>query len=354
VKKRHHYVPRFYLRRFASQPRRINVFNLRRRAAFASVGLRDQCFKHRLYGHTPLLEDAFSILETQIPKVFDVIEFSHQPPQRHTADYERLVRFLALQYARTTAAVSRIRRSSSNFAAAAFKGSPPAPFQVDDRQALALSLATLPHIIESLSDLPLHLIQAPSGTSFVTSDNPVFRYNTYCEGIKDQGVIGTLCRGLQLFLPISPRSCLLFYDSAVYKAGPKGAAQTSVGTADDVRMINLMQLLSAQENVYFAQWQFLTALESLADTAMNRRREMGPHLNEAVEEGNDRSVLIHSYERMPDLHLRLSFLSVRRHARRVPLLERARSWRTSLADLTPPSVEPNAGGSRIFRLTRRR
>ena len=38
--KQHHYVPKSYLRRFASKPKRINIFNLQRRIAREDVSIK--------------------------------------------------------------------------------------------------------------------------------------------------------------------------------------------------------------------------------------------------------------------------------------------------------------------------
>ena len=48
--KKHHYVPRFYLKHFASSPRRINVLNLKDFKPDHDGPLKDQCYRNHLYG----------------------------------------------------------------------------------------------------------------------------------------------------------------------------------------------------------------------------------------------------------------------------------------------------------------
>lgn len=353
MKNRHHFVPRFYLRRFASQPRRIHVFNLRRQAAYESVGLRDQCFRRRFYGDTPEVEDAFASLESIVAPTLKAIGLKRVAPATGTAEYIQVVAFVALQLLRTTAAVKRVRRTSEKLASAAFNGSPPSEFQLDEDQALVISLSNLTIMVRALDDLASHVIAAPSGTTFITSDNPVFRYNQYCESIRGVGVLGGVCRGLQVFLPLSPELCVLLYDSVVYKTGRRGTAPSSRATMEDVRILNLMQLVAADQNVYFSNWAERHAVESLALVAMRHRSQSGARLTEAVENGNERSVLLHQYEQMPDLNLALSFAKVRRNARRVPLFERAQKVRKAMPDTSEQMPQEEASQLRHFRVTRR-
>jgi len=70
-------------------------------------------------------------------------------------------------------------------------------------------------MLVAIADLQCHLAISPDG-AFITSDNPAFKYNQYCEDIDYQGITGALCRGFQIFLPLAPRLCLLLYDRAVY------------------------------------------------------------------------------------------------------------------------------------------
>ncbi len=287
MKRRHHYVPQFYLRAFASAPRRINIFNLVRGLPINNAGLRNQCFQ----------------------------------------------------------------LASEKLAAAVFPDEPPAGFVLDEGQSMALSLSTHRHVINALDDLKAHVIIASPGTQFVTSDNPAYHYNAYCEGITGTGTAGAASRGLQVFLPLSPQVTILLFDRAVYKAGRKGTAASSIATAEDVAAINLVQFAAAQDNVYFAAWDMSQQLSRLAEKAQSLRPASRIHLQKAYEVGNEQSMLLHQYEQTPNLDLRLSFLSLRRDARRVPLSERARQVRKHLPSMQgkPASTsEPDGSRARIF------
>lgn len=68
AKRRHHYVPRFYLKAFATdadlkEPKQITLYNLQRGRVIPNASLREQCYAHRLYGKDDVLENALGRVE---------------------------------------------------------------------------------------------------------------------------------------------------------------------------------------------------------------------------------------------------------------------------------------------------
>lgn len=61
--KRHHYVPHFYLKHFASEQRRINILNLKDLRSYRNGTLKDQCYGKHLYGLDDSIETALAKLE---------------------------------------------------------------------------------------------------------------------------------------------------------------------------------------------------------------------------------------------------------------------------------------------------
>src|SRR5689334_4883386 len=100
-KTKHHYVPRFYLKRFASQPRRINVFNLETNNLIRNVSLKGQCQRPRFYGTSDDIENDLMKLETVVsPAIGNIIEQS-QPPKIASLQHTYLLLFAAFQLSRT-------------------------------------------------------------------------------------------------------------------------------------------------------------------------------------------------------------------------------------------------------------
>jgi len=356
VKRRHHYVPQFYLKAFRSRPKRINIFNLKQGRAIQDASLRDQCHSHRLYGESDDLEDAFAEMEGRAAPVIHKVASTQRPPEIGTTDYQNFLSFVTLQILRTTAARNRVQRSSVAFARKVFDDAPPpVGFVPNEAQSMALSLSTLQHMSRALHGLRVHVITAPSGGAFITCDNPAYRYNLYCEGVRCQGVTGALCRGLQVFLPVSPLVSVLLFDGGVYKVGRRGVAPSSQATERDLELLNTIQLLAAADNAYFADWGSSPGIQRLAKAVQEERGRNRLRLMEASEVGNERSSLIHQYEEMPDLNLRLSFVSLRRDVRRVPLEARVRLLRKKPpAALDTPALDLEKSGPRIFETRARR
>ena len=193
------------------------------------------------------------------------------------------------------------------------------------------NLSNFPMIAAYLDDLKIRILDAGRDTQFITSDNPVFRYNLYCEGSAEAGgTVGAACVGLILFLPLSPERCLLFYDGKVYKVGHPSNNETLVLEAADVRTINALQYLGADANLYWSG-RIPSGYFARVATQYERAREgFGIRTAEFEEVGNRQNSLIHQHHNIPNLELQLSFLSIRRNARRVPLLQRARKYRREL------------------------
>jgi hypothetical protein len=358
AKRRHHYVPRFYLKAFSSDapqdPRRIHLFNLRRSLAVQGASLRDQCYAHRLYGEDDTLEDAFATIDGLASQVIARIRLSRKAPAFGHPDHFVLMVFIAYQMARTEASIAKTKLGMERMEHAAFDGKgPPAEWGKSEDQAMELSLSSAPLVAESLRDLALVLVEAAPGHAFVTSDSPVFLYNQYCEGIKHSGVTGTKAEGLQLFFPIAPDMLLFAYDAHVYKVGTRALRGVTRAAPSDMAALNRLPFVSARENVYFSKWPFATGCAVTAAGVEKERERSKTRVTVADDENNPLHQLLHLYAPMPQLSLALSFVGVRRNARRVDLYERARRDRRPYA--TPKESRlPGEGGSYTRFVVKRR
>ena len=342
--KRHHFVPRFYLRAFAIDARRINLYNLKRDHVVLGASLRDQCYVHRLYGRE-YVENAFSELEDSDAALFKSMRDRLVVPGGGTPERDSLMSFLGLQLARTTAAQNHAVKMSKLLTTVAFNGAAPDGFAMNPDEAIRTMLGVAPRLATTIQDLSLTLVCSPSETPFVTSDNPAFKYNTYCEGITHSGVTGTQSRGLQLFLPLSPKVLLYAFDAAVYKlvrTGKRGAD----ATATDVSRLNRLQFIGASENVYFVKEPLGEKLQRTATATAPIREAAKPRLVRAVDDADKNSELLHQFWPMPQLGLNLSFVQVRPKAEETPLLSRARQVRAPFE--RPRRREDSHGTSRRY------
>jgi hypothetical protein len=356
-KRKHHFVPRFYLNAFSSAPRRIHVYNLDRESAIEDVSLRDQCYRRRFYGETDEIEDWLAQAERQASQVIHSIVKKQALPPNGSAEYSWLIAFVALQLQRTTAAARRIDLGADKLWKTVLAHDPRvAQLDLDQirigvDQPILVALHALRLLMWGFEDLETQLVRAPVGQFFLASDNPVFRYNQYCEGVAGIGVLGALSRGLQIFLPLSPRLTIMLYDKDVYKAGRKGKRISRNVPPSDVGSLNLLQVVGAHQNIYFSDWSHLAHVQALVRRGIQYRSSEPVHVQEFFEEGDEeQSSLLHLYEDVPDLGLRLSFVRIRRHPLRVPKFDRVRLVRKEIPELgiTNPRSQESSGETRVF------
>ena len=343
VKHRHHFVPRFYLTRFASAPRRIQLYNFARNQWIANASLRDQCYRHKLYG-TDAVEDQLAAFEAAVAPTVASVTQTMEPPEPRSTDHLNLIAFAALQMMRTPAHAARHHEATTRMLRVAYDGQPPASMAGSAAQMLAIALEQTPSMIAVMADLRMHIARSAGRSIFLTSDNPVFRYNLYCEAISWQGTTGAACRGFQLFLPLSPQALLVLADPAVYRLGiSRGSTSTTVSEAD-VEALNLMQFVSAEQNVYASHLPRRAA--DLAARGRKLAAKRVQRVQQADEVGGD-SQILHSYEQLPNVRLALSFVRVRRDARRVPINDRLREARRPIAEFSQAPVPPHLAGRTV-------
>jgi len=331
--RRHHYVSRFYLKAFASGPGQIHVFNIDRGESFLDASLKTQGYRRGFHAAYPGLEDLFSGVESDLAPVIRRVVAERRPPRPGTYDRSMLDFFVAAQEMRTARNVADADSTMRAMLRAALR-----PLSDDGRKrffekhgpppgGLGMAMAALPHLLKGFADLRAAIVVAGAGVRFTTSDHPVFTYNQYCEGVQEFGTTGIAQRGVQVFTPLSPEVLLLLFDGDVYKVGRKGAAVVECLDDCDAAVLNGMQFISAERNVFFSEREDAGAVARIATEYAKLRQFTQRRTTEFVRVDNARKRIIQSHATMPNLRLDLSFVSVRREARCVPRTERVRTYR---------------------------
>jgi hypothetical protein len=344
TRRKHHFVPRFYLGAFRSAPRRIHLCNLRSGIVVKDASLKDQCYKRGFYGEAEEVEDALALLEDQAASVLREIRACRALPRPGTSEHLALLAFVAMQVLRTTVAASRVDASVDKTLKQVYSRDPRwvgvdfEAIRIGYERPVLGALQSLPWMLDAIGDLSGHLVISTK-ESFVTSDNPAFRYNQYCEGIEHAGTLGALCKGFEIFVPLAPALYLLLYDTTTYsvKCFARYSGR-SVATSSDVVALNTTQFVSADEHIYFSDWRQSEGIKSHLPRMMGHRIADPTVVVEYGQDDDPNSSLLHTFERAPNLNLTLSCLRLRRRASRVPLQARARQHRKSMP--MPHSPEP--------------
>jgi hypothetical protein len=344
--KKHHYVPHFYLKHFASNPHRINILNLKDYQAYRDGPLKAQCYRTHLYGLDDSLEKLIGSLETLVaPTIQSIIQHSRLP-SRFTPEHDNLLQFLALQMMRTPAVIEKVTQSVEQTRAnllSSYGGISPQldrQLTVGPNEAARLALGHFREVCRCFGGLQFQLLINGTQQAFITSDNPAFKYNHYCETIKGHGMLGASQSGFMLFTPLSPRHLILLYDKETYKCMHIHHDVISTANAADICQLNKMQVVNADCNLLFSDWSESGDIATLARKHASLRKQKKMVVRELLPvDGGPRDGVLQYFEETADLALILSFLSIRRAAKRIAPDIRLRSYRKPFAaEMKPPRL----------------
>ena len=327
--RQHHHVPQFYLRRFNSKPRRINLHNIPSGRTVFDASIKHQCSKPDYYRNAEI-ENALAELEGRTKAAISAL-CDAEP----FYDIETIRQFLAVQFLRTpqhaqlTELFHRKIRELIGDEATDVETKNTIRFDaVAPENIPVYNLLMTDHLTRSMADLRLTVVETQTEV-FITSDNPVFKYNQYLENVHNHGTTGLAQTGIQIFLPLSPKHTLVIYDADVYDYVKKQQP-----TETDVESLNSLQVISANRNLYFNDQIEPVTIQQLAADYAHLRQDDAVVLDEFSSVQDPQRHLAVSYNQTPDIGLRLSFLSIKRKAERISISKRLQNT------LRPPYRQP--------------
>jgi hypothetical protein len=261
-KKNQHFVPRHYLKRFSFDGgRRVRLFNLSNQLFVPEASLKNQCSSSYFYGEDPGIENALAELEGHAESLFSKVCDQRDIPKSQSARRELIVT-MALMHLRTERAVGPMNEMFE----ATLKNSMRIEYKMtgkelpdgldlvrvkDRAMPRRLVMSFLQHY-QTVADLELRLVVAPRGKAFITSDHPVVLMNqAFFDVIKSGLINGFVSKGLQLLLPLSPELLLMAFDRNLYRVGAPNRTVVRLNRGEDSDLINALQIINAEQNVYF-------------------------------------------------------------------------------------------------------
>lgn len=282
--KKQHYVPRFILRHFSPDKRSISLVVLKTGRRVDGASIARQCCGDYFYGADGKMEKAFGDEETNVSLILadtSPAALEHLTPLQ----LGDLRKFMHWQRARTQGTVDLLNTQADAIVKTLMREdlalNPQPGLAKDDLDLVKVTLTapqaraiyaasqTLPLIF----DLAIKFVVAPSISEFVISDHPVVVSNQFVEHneflSQRRGWTGLAVKGLQMFLPISPKVILAMYDPGTYEYGsPKKLVCPA--SIHDVAVLNKLQAITAVDALYFAS--------SFPDTLIEKLRgERGAH-----------------------------------------------------------------------------
>jgi hypothetical protein len=335
TKKNHHYIPKFYLRHFASteNKRQIGLYNYDNDIFINAASIKDQACEKFLYGEDDELENALAVLEGYTADILEkTIQYLMQPPEQNRA-YKILLECVLYQMFRTNKAGKECNEMISSGVKEVFKHTSiyKEKYQGQNIEFLHpepahLSLLLSNEALPLMKYLSCKLIVNATNQPFVTSDNPVVKYNQFLEakGL-DHGTTGLAVKGLQLFFPIHPFLMLIFYDPIVYKLKERSSFRIVVDNKNDINLINGLQYINCDSQVFFGEGIAKDYLKTFSDKFGKVKAE-NKHVTTSFKSGNvydgQESYYMFSTEKDAQINLNLSFIKLTKAAKQFELDDR--------------------------------
>jgi hypothetical protein len=258
--RRQHYVPQFYLRNFSIsvEGRSLGILNIKSGKFIERGSLRDQACRDFFYGKDGVIEKLLAKLEEVVAAVISKILLTKTLPPAESEGHLQLLIFVLFLHCRTLHAAEAMNELFDKTVKWDSSKSHPEMgkalrnIAVELRNPISWTLSMMENGLPLAADLNCKLLINHTDVAFVTSDNPAVFYNQLLETLKAFGsCTGLACKGLEVFLPLSPTCALMYYDGNVYKVGDKKQRVLFLERTEDIHALNGLQYASAHANLYF-------------------------------------------------------------------------------------------------------
>ena len=267
-----HFVPQYYFRHFSETDRTIGALLLRDGKSIPYAPIKGQCARNNFYGSKEL-ESIFSQLESMhCHSIRAAIEIAWHSQAEFFSVQELTGLFEAIvfQRGRTALEIEKQVPAMQGQRLHMFKHYLKHKEGIENRDELICHLesskvtiseppqATIGRSVSTaleaaplIMDMRLLLLRNRTDYPFIFSDAPVVFYNNFCRQVKNRGVLGMQCQGLQIFYPLDSHTCLLLMDREKYTGPFEGCVQYDLERRSDVSQINAMQLHHSLNSVYY-------------------------------------------------------------------------------------------------------
>lgn len=249
-KKNQHFVPQFLQKFFSEDGKNIGVYVIKSGSYIPCAPIKGQASEDYFYSKNPKIEDALSKIEGIAKECIEELI------ERKNSKLLGLREFVILQTLRTMTQVNITQESQQKLMNLFFAQSSELGYvykkYVDcvGEKTASFNLSFLKQMVDICEDLQLKVLVNNTNIDFLLSDNPACCYNQFFERIKYKGMASYGSKGLQIFMPITPRLGIFMYDNSTYKVGNRKAFYIDL-TEKDVDNLNRIIIINANETIYF-------------------------------------------------------------------------------------------------------
>ena len=233
------------------------MFNIKNEIFIQRAKLKSQGSKNYYYGEDGVIEEALSKLEGKLSYTIKEIIKNERLPRKQSSEHFELLKFLILTDFRNPVRIESMKgmnveaRKRMNELNNSINSSESIP-EYTHEDTIKDSFLFANEMIEMIVDLDYKLIINVTDTPFLTSDFPIIKYNQFLEQKKwTESKIGFGVTGLQIFVPITPKLMILFYDSGIYKVGFKKRQIHELNDKKDIDNINILNFINCFNTIYF-------------------------------------------------------------------------------------------------------
>jgi hypothetical protein len=324
-----HYVPQFYLKNFSNNKKSIGMYHIKHHKYIKEASIKKQACKDYLYGEDGTLEDMLMEIENHCSKIIRRIIETSRLPSKDSQDYALLLLFILLSEARNL----KTANSINNFIDTQMKillkmdKQYDIPDDVIDKLKISMTIPNLNPILSTfelypiLFDLKGVLLVTKNDRQFITSDNPLVRYNQFYVHrkytLRGYG-LGNM--GIQLFFPISPQLCICIFDHVLYDYKTNKDGNIEINKGKHMDEINKLIYLNAYTKVFFNDKTTETYINRLLGSIKHKNTEIDTEIDREVTIfGTEYNKLIAYSPRKVNERVNLAFFSIRREFMDMPL-----------------------------------
>jgi hypothetical protein len=261
-KKHHHYIPRFYLKRFSvnNEGKFLGLYNLNNRRFIQNAPIKSQAYENFLYGENDEIENALAEIEGSISQMFNywTDERLLYPPPPETNGFKLLRRFILYQAYRTPKSGNDLMEMLNQGMKTFVKQFNPKSWESFKDGKLVHENPVLLGLFKSIENehllnyLDCKFLVNLSLLPFITSDSPVVFYNELLEKAENYvGATSFVAKGLQIFYPIHPSLMICLFDPEVYDFGENNEDYASTESIEEVHQLNGLQLANCKSQLFF-------------------------------------------------------------------------------------------------------
>ena len=260
--KKQHYVPQFYLRKFATPESQIGFYRFADGLYRESVSVNSILFENWLYDEDDSYEHALSTMESQwnasLTSLLGGINGATDLDAFDLMDLLHVLSFVSFSEVRTSKRISgqkfllrnMIEDIRQRVGEDAFNDIPMFEDIDLDYMPTQINLEMGTELFKLLLDLNWLFVLNDSDRDFITCDAPVSSINPYLIKRQWKGAFGNGAVGLQKIIPLSNRVCLCLYDPLAYN-GPKDFACVALADKTVIKRINKLFVENAMEQIVF-------------------------------------------------------------------------------------------------------